>query len=579
MTDLVSSVRITGRSLLRAAAAAVACAVLMAAGAARAADPDPFAAMLKNALDATKAPAAAPDALEGEPQLLQEFYDKLQFKPIWFDENGPTERAKIFVERLRRAAEHGLEPEDYDHNRLAKAVERFEPAKRAVLEVAMSRAFMRYATDINAGRISPARALPDIYMRPVRPDPERLLVAAGEVKNFAKFIDELPPRTPQYKRLVGALADYRKIANAGGWKPVTPGPTLKPGMRDPRVVQIRARLKVTGDLRASDADPTRYTPALAAAVKRFQWRHGLEEDGNAGKGTIEAMNVPVATRIDQIEINLERRRWMPDDLGDEYIFVNIADQHLKVVINANTDKPKTIHTARTVVGQRYHQTPIFSGVMSFVRFNPHWNVPQSIARKEMLPKLKKDPDYLNRNNYLLLTSPLDNATAINPMAIDWTALTPVNFPYFIRQKPGPWNALGTMIFMFPNPHNVFIHDTTARGLFARTVRYFSHGCIRVQYPAELAKVVLKPNGKWDDKRIGEIVETREEKQFALVRKLPVHITYLTAWSNKDGSHHFRDDVYGRDALLTKALRKAAVAARQPGAGVRELSAEGPGRSG
>ena len=345
-------------------------------------------------------------------------------------------------------------------------------------------------------------------------------------------------------------------------------------MTDPRLAKIRARLIVSGDLKEMGAKPNHYDQTLVTAVKRFQYRHGLNQDGSIGKGTTAAMNIPVAEKIRQQVLNLERRRWMPPDLGDRYIFVNIADQHLKFVINAHTAKPKTIHVARTVVGKRYHKTPIFSGVMSYVRVNPHWNVPQSIARKEMLPKLKRDPGYLARNKYLLLSRPLDNNSAVDPHSVDWVSMNRRHFPYFIRQMPGPWNALGSIIFMFPNPHNIFIHDTQAKALFARERRYFSHGCIRLQDPRKFGELVLKPNPGWNRKRIDETVETRKELQINLRERLPVHITYLTAWSNKDGTHHFRPDIYKRDVTLQKVLTSAIKAARRTIDG-----AAAPGKSG
>jgi murein L,D-transpeptidase YcbB/YkuD len=510
----------------------------------------------------------------GETLILRDLYTKLDFKPIWVSDSGPTARAKVFLDRLGRANEHGLNPEHYLHARLAKAAADLGSAKRGEFEVAMSRAFARYAADINAGRIGPNRAIPNLYVQPVRPDPERLLLAAAKVSDFEKYIDGLPPQTPQYARLVKALADYRAIEAKGGWKSVPSGPTLKPGMTSPRLAKIRERLMVTGDLKAMGAKPNVYDKALIAAVKRFQFRHGLNEDGNVGKGTIAAMNIPIAVKIRQQVLNLERRRWMPPDLGDEYIFVNIADQHLKWVTRANSPKPKTIHVARVAVGKRYHQTPVFSGLMSFVRINPHWNVPQSIARKEMLPKLKKDPGYLTRNHYLLLQRPLDNESAVDPHSVDWASLSRSHFPYFIRQKPGPWNALGTIIFMFPNPHNIFIHDTAARSVFARERRYFSHGCIRLQFPKKFGELVMAPNQGWDLKKINETVETREEQQVSLKRRLPVHITYLTAWSNKDGTHHFRPDIYKRDATLNTVLTSAIKDAKRS-----ITEAVGPGKSG
>jgi len=563
-------------------AIALAMAVLLATGGfAAAQSSDAFKAALMAELgmradgtrEAVKDDAKGAKSEAGETLILRDLYAKLDFRALWFTDKGATARAKVFIDRLGRANAHGLNPEDYLHGRLAKAMSAFDPAKRADLEVTMSRAFARYAADINAGRIGPNRAIPNLYVPPVRPDPERLLLAAAKAADFAAFVDGLPPRTPQYARLVKALADYRAIEARGGWKPVPTGPTLKPGMTDPRLANVRERLMVTGDLKEMGAKPAFYDKALIAAVKRFQFRHGLNEDGNIGKGTLAAMNIPVDVKIRLQVLNLERRRWMPPDLGDQYIFVNIADQHLKWVTRANTEKPKTIFVSRVVVGKRYHQTPVFSGTMSFARVNPHWNVPQSIARKEMLPKLKRDPGYLTRNHFLLLTRPIDNDSAVDPHSVDWASMSRSNFPYFIRQSPGPWNALGRIIFMFPNPHNIFIHDTTSRSLFARERRYFSHGCIRIQQPIKFGEMVLAPND-WDRKRIEETVKTREELQINLKRRLPVHITYLTAWSNKDGTHHFRPDIYKRDKTLAEVLSNVDQAAKRA-----ITDAAGPGKSG
>lgn len=567
---------------LKAGAVSAALAVMvLASGIAAAQSGDAVKAAIMSELgmraDGTHAPikadAKGSKSEAGETLILRDLYTKLDFKPIWVSGSGPSAKAKVFLDRLGRANEHGLNPEHYLHARLAKAAADLGSAKRGEFEVAMSRAFARYAADINAGRIGPNRAIPNLYVQPVRPDPERLLLAAAKTSDFEKYIDGLPPQTPQYARLVKALADYRAIEAKGGWKSVPGGPTLKPGMTSPRLAKIRKRLMVSGDLKDMGTKPNFYDKALIPAVKRFQFRHGLNEDGNIGKGTIAAMNIPIAVKIRQQVLNLERRRWMPPDLGDQYIFVNIADQHLKWVTRAHSPKPKTIHVARVAVGKRYHQTPVFSGVMSFVRINPHWNVPQSIARKEMLPKLKRDPGYLTRNHYLLLTRPIDNDSAVSPQSVDWASMSRSNFPYFIRQMPGPWNALGTIIFMFPNPHNIFIHDTAARGVFARERRYFSHGCIRLQFPKKFGELVLEPND-WDLKKINEAIKTREEMQVGLKRRLPVHITYLTAWSNKDGTHHFRPDIYKRDATLNKVLTSAIKDAKRS-----ITDAVGPGKSG
>jgi L,D-transpeptidase YcbB len=529
--------------------------VMLACGGALAEGPSGLA-------DAIRQQLGAPTrANERETRALQAVYLKRGYQPIWLSDRGPTPKARLLVERLERAGEQGLRPADYDADRLAAALRDDAHQPRAALDLLLSRALVRYGADVKAGRIvRPRRATHGFYMQTVRPDPERLLEEAADAPDFARFLDRLPPLTPEYRRLVGALAFYRAIAKGGGWSPVPAGPTLKPGMDDPRVALVRRRLQLSGDLKATREPATHYGAALAAAVRRFQTRHGLTQDGAVGRSTLAAMNVPADKRVEQIVLNLERRRWMPDDLGDRYVFVNIADQEVKLVVNAHSAKQKTIFAGRVIVGRYYHSTPIFSAMMTSVELNPHWNVPQSIARRELLPSIKKNPGYLARNHYLLLTRPLDNASAINPRSVDWTKMTARSFPYWIRQTPGPWNALGSLVFRLPNPHNVYLHDTPSKRLFESEVRTFSHGCIRVQNPIRLALLVLAANREWNAQRITRTIETRIPTTIVLRQPLPVHVTYLTAWSNKDGTHNFRRDVYHRDAPLARLLaRKARVA--------------------
>jgi murein L,D-transpeptidase YcbB/YkuD len=356
------------------------------------------------------------------------------------------------------------------------------------------------------------------------------------------------PTSRRYVQLQAALKRYRALAAKGGWKKVSAGPTLKPGMKDPRIVEVRNRLRVTGDLTKTSPDPTEFDDVLKAAIKRFQDRHGLTEDGAVGRNTLAAMNIPVERRIRQIEINMERRRWMPDDLGQKYVWVNIADFYLKVV-----QRTETIYTARIVVGKTYTRTPIFSSTMKYILINPRWNVPYSIASKEMLPKIKKDPGYLSRNRYELLGP---NGKPLDPHSVDWADVSRRNFRYFIRQQAGPGNALGRMAFMFPNKFNVFIHDTNARHLFGRTVRAFSHGCMRLEHPARLAVLLLRGKQGWTMDRLQRVIATEKPASIYLPKPLPVHVTYITAWADRDGTVNFRRDIYKRDAALIKALGRS-----------------------
>ena len=255
--------------------------------------------------------------------------------------------------------------------------------------------------------------------------------------------------------------------------------------------------------------------------------------------------MPVAGRIRQMEVNLERRRWMDDDLGDYYIFVNVADQQMKVVRNG-----RTVHTARLVVGKPYNRTPVFSETMKYIVLNPYWNVPPSIANGEYLPKLKEDPAYLMRQGIRILSGSGDSAGEIDPYSINWSSLD--RMPYSLRQDSGGKNALGQVKFMFPNRFNVYLHDTPSKSLFAKDLRIFSHGCMRVEHPLDLAALLLAEQG-WTRKKIDAAIASGKQRVINLAKPIPVHVTYLTAWVNEDGSVNFRRDVYDRDKQLASAL--------------------------
>lgn len=495
---------------------------------------------------------------KAETEAILKFYEAREFKPFWFGPDGRTNaHAAALFAALNNVAEHGLDPLQYGMPKLAETISADTDTQRAANELRLTRLLIDYGGDLHSGSVAPSRTAPANYRRPVRPDTGKLLAGAETATDFGKYLSGLEPTARRYLRLKKALVRYRALEEKGGWGKIDAGPTLKPGMKDKRIAQVKKRLVVTGELAAVGAEPESYDDALVAAVKKFQERHGLEQDGKVGRNTLAEMNVPVAYRIQQIIINMERRRWLDPDLGKRYVFVNIADFELKYV-----ESDKTRYTARVVVGRTYHKTPIFSDRIRFIRFNPYWNVPYSIASKEMLPKIKKDPGYLARNRYMLLTKPLDNSSAINPHSVDWSKIGRRNFPYYIRQKSGKGNALGTMIFMFPNPHNVFIHDTQSRSLFSREVRSFSHGCIRVQDPHKLAEILLKANGGWTVERIRKMAQKDDEVQIRLAEAVPVHITYITAWADYDGTVNFRRDIYKRDDNLIKILHRPTKAKRK-----------------
>jgi murein L,D-transpeptidase YcbB/YkuD len=487
---------------------------------------------------------------------IKDFYAKREFKPLWFDDSGLSQQGKALLAALAKTDEHGISPVTYGMPKLGERAAKAKAKEREELEIEMTIAFLGYAGDIVSGTVSNPRRVGGTFRDAKRPETKKLLDDAAAAQDMAKFLEELPPDLRRYKQIQQALRAYRDLEKKGGWPRVDAGPTLKIGMKNPRVGQVKRRLLVTGELAAIEGDADTFDGALLLAVKKFQLRHGLLDDGNVGAGTIAEMNVSAKDRVSQIVINMERRRWLAGYLGDRYIYVNIADHDLKIV-----EKGKTVYTSRVVVGRPYHETPVFSSTMQYVELNPYWNVPSSIATQELLPVIKKVPGYLQSNEYLLLTRMGDNNSAIDPGSVNWANYGPGNFPFQIRQKPGPRNALGTVVFMFPNPHNVFIHDTPIRSIFSLEDRYFSHGCVRVQNPWNLAIFLLKDqdNGQWTEARIRKVVETRDQTRISLKQPIAVHITYLTSWAEKDGTIHFRKDAYKRDTTLRTAMNKIAYA--------------------
>lgn len=347
-----------------------------------------------------------------------------------------------------------------------------------------------------------------------------------------------------YRGLNTGIEFYSQIAASGGWPQVADGPTLKIGMRDPRVSTLRERLSITGDYIGTETNSRRFDEELEEAVIGFQNRNGQEPDGSVGKATLAALNIPVEARIRQMEINLERWNRMPSSLGQTFVLVNMAGFELDVI-----EGEKTVLEMRVVVGKGYHSTPMFSDIIKTIELNPYWNVPASIANKELLPAYIKDTATADAQGFEVVR----DGAATPVSSVNWSDYEGKTLPFLIRQRPGPTNALGEMKFLFPNQHNVYLHDTNARGLFAKTVRAFSHGCVRIQKPHELAAYLLAANGDWPLDRIRQIVDSGELTKIVLKQPMPVHLAYMTAWMDRRGIVQFRPDIYGRDAELAKKL--------------------------
>ena len=468
------------------------------------------------------------------------------YKPIWVRDNGPKTKAKDVLDVFRNAGKVGLNPNNYRVAEIERKMSVTTPRELAELELLLTRAFIDFGRDINRGVVLPNQESRENVITSKELGALNLIDGAENADYIADYVRTLEPQSPEYQRLKGALATYRDIAQKGGFPVIPKGSTLKPGMHDKRVPVIRHYLSLVGDLPAgANQEGDLYDADLVAAVKWFQFRHGLTDDGILAATTFEAMAVPVAGRIRQIELNLERRRWMDDDLGPYFILVNVADQELKVVKDG-----KTIHTAKLVVGKPYTRTPVFTEKMKYIVFNPYWNVPPNIANGEYLPKLRRNPGVLAKENIRVFT---DSGSEINPYSVNWSAFS--RMPYSLRQDSGGKNALGKVKFMFPNRFNVYLHDTPVKSLFAKDLRVFSHGCMRVQNPLDLALLLLADEG-WTRERIDSTIADGQQRIVSLKTQIPVHVTYLTAWVNKDGAVNFRRDPYKRDEELSQAMTGA-----------------------
>ncbi|MDF1554975.1 MAG: L,D-transpeptidase family protein [Deferrisomatales bacterium] len=497
----------------------------------------------------------------GEREALTErlrlFYQKRDYAPAWIGAEGLAGDAEHLIEVLRRAGDQGLVPEDYHLGPIVSRLPETAPASLAELEVLLTDGFLRYCVDVRSGRADPRQADPEWFVVADRIDHLEALEEALAAHDLDRALGSLSPRAPAYERLRGALQRYRRIAATGGWAALPPSPVLKLDVTHPVVSDLRHRLRATGDFGAPGGGEL-FDAALAAAVAGFQRRHGLDPDGMVGPRTRAALDLPVADRIRQLLWNLERWRWMPRDLPGRYLLVNMAGFELQAI-----EEEQPVLYMRVIVGREYRQTPAFSEPIRYLVLNPYWNVPPSIAVRDLLPKVRKDPNFLAREGFRVFSDWNVGARELAPSSIDWETVGHRSFPYKLRQDPGPNNALGRIKFMLPNQFNVYLHDTPHRELFDKTVRAFSSGCIRLAEPEVLAEYVLRAAPGWDAVSIHAGIETGARRVVSLPEPVPVFLVYWTAWADPDGTVQFRDDVYGRDRSLGDALARQRDGGRTP----------------
>jgi len=469
---------------------------------------------------------------------LKAFYAARDYQAAWVDDHGFLPRGQALVEALNQAGAEGLDLADYRQDLIPDLIERAKtddaqglPVGDLLgnLDLAMTESYLRYTSDVLRGTIDPGAEGLDWKVAREDATDAAFLNRLLEDEDFDAALADLRPQLPFYDRLREGLARYQEVAAAGGWPTVDEGPGLSEGDRGPRVIQIRRRLAAERDpveapLVEGASDPAVFDARLAQAVQHFQDRHGLGEDGAAGAETVDAMNIPVEERLQAIRLNLDRWRWLPREFGEHYIMVNVAGFELAVMKH---DQPQL--TMNVVVGKTGNETPIFKDTLEHVVVNPYWNVPPKIAREEVLPAIQRDPGYLARNNYEMVTR---------------------NGQTTVRQRPGRGNALGEVKFLFPNGYDVYLHDTPADHLFSRTSRAFSHGCIRLEKPRELAHYLFENAAGLDAAAYDRMVGGGE-RWVNLKEKLPVYILYFTAWGDEHGSVRFYRDIYKRDERVEK----------------------------
>lgn len=497
--------------------------------------------------------------------VIKRFYSERVFQPTWSDGLKIPELAYEMRYEIQQIKFDGLNPLDYHLNAINILFEKFEKSKNsnvvfelvdfAALDILLTDAYIIISSHLYLGKVNPENLKAEWNIQ--RSAPELMidvrLAEAIANQNIRKSFEELHPSFTIYRRMRDGLRfmyDHQKRFDAkfiGTWKKLKIDKSIKLGDNHNQVAEIRSRLQFWNFVEQYYPKEEKvYDSLMEQGVKILQKRHGLEPDGVIGQGTMHALNQSPHDLIATAKVNLERLRWLPANIKDqELILVNTANYQLDFIVQRDT-----ILSSKVIVGKSYHSTPQFSAEMSYLVFSPTWTVPNSITRNEIIPSIRRNPNYLSSKNMNVITN---SGVIVDPSSIDWQKVNARNFPYMIRQEPGVQNSLGLVKFMFPNKYSVYIHDTPSRSLFAREDRALSHGCIRIQKPIELAKLLLAHDSQWTDEKIRESMGLKRERVVNLDRKIPVVIFYLTYWTDTNGQEFFRQDIYNRDNEILKVL--------------------------
>ncbi len=478
------------------------------------------------------------------------WYKSTNYEGLWTGEDDAARRNALLTV-LASASDHGLPTARYDATALRLAY--FDVRNEGDvgrLEVMMTKAFLGYAHDVHSGVLTPSKIDPGIVRDVPKSDASANLASISS-KEPLTYLRSLPPTAPAYRLLMKEKINLQRQIATQGWGATVDASSIKPGSSGPAVVQLRNRLVALGYL-ALSATQT-YDTKIQAAIQEFQVNNGLEATGIASESTIKQINVAPEERLKSVLVALERERWLNIDRGDRYVWVNLTDFSAKIV-----DHGKVTFETRSVIGKNVsdRRTPEFSDQIEFMVVNPSWNVPRSITTKEYLPLLQRNPNAAGQLNIIDR-----NGRVVPRGAINFAAYNAKNFPFSMRQAPSDGNALGVVKFMFPNPYNIYLHDTPSKSLFAQEVRDFSHGCIRLGDPVDFAHALLAVQSDDPVADFQRALDTGRENSIKLISPVPVHLVYFTAHPTAKGKMEYRRDVYGRDALIYDALAEAGVVLR------------------
>lgn len=485
------------------------------------------------------------------PAVVAHIYQANNFQPLWFRAGRLTAVGKAALDALQNTAPLGLAGDDYQHALFVSPPDGpLPPAEAREAELLMTDRLLLLAQHIKHGRILPDSLQPNNALGPLVIKGFHELVASDQLEQqLHAWLASLTPKQRAYQFLA------KELERLEGLPKQTLGlhKTLKLNDQGAEIARLRQLLIEFGYLKSAGVitDPEIFDLTLQQAVIAFQLAHSLEADGIAGSDTRTALERLLNGDRQMILVNMERWRWMPENFGSDYIAVNIANFDLNYFYEG-----KLALTMKTIVGKNYRKTPVFTKDMRYFVVNPTWNVPHMIASKDLLPKIQKDVNYLTEMNMLVWQGWGEQQVRIDPLNVDWQKLTAKTFPYRLQQMPGPKNALGQVKFMFPNEHNVYLHDTNDRALFAKSQRTFSSGCIRLEKPLVLLELIAKNHAGLDSQATQQFIDSGQEKTVLLKQPLPVHIQYWTTWVDAEGRVHYRHDIYARDQAIWQALQAA-----------------------